>query len=74
MKIQDSYIVPVSFVFEGRFFIKADSIEQANEYAEKHCGLVLGGKIHSSLPEDSVDWDFPIHPEKEIHEYMIEKE
>jgi hypothetical protein len=34
----------------------------AAEYVEKHCGLVLGGTIHSSLPFDEVDWEFPIHP------------
>lgn len=60
------YTVPVKFVFEGRFFIKADNNEQAQEYVEKHCGLVIGGNIHSTLPDDDVNWDFPVHPEKII--------
>lgn len=60
------YTVPVKFVFEGQFFIKADSKEQAKEYADKHCGLVIGGDIHSSLPDEDVDWDFPVHPQKVI--------
>lgn len=60
------YTVPVKFVFEGQFFIKADSKEQAKEYAEKHCGLVIGGDIHSSLPDENVSWDFPVHPQKII--------
>jgi len=59
--------VEVSFVFKGKFLIKAESQEQANEYAEKHCGLVLGRDIHSSLPDEDVNWDFPTHPDKIIH-------
>lgn len=58
------YKVPLSFVFKGEFEITAGSQEQAEEYALKHCGLVIGGNIHSSLPDEWVDWDFPTHPEK----------
>lgn len=60
------YTVPVKFVFEGRFFIKADSKEQAKEYAHKHCGMVTSNGIHSTLPDEDVDWDFPVHPQKII--------
>jgi hypothetical protein len=58
------YEVPVSFVFTGTFKVKAENMQQAHEYVDKHCGLVLGGDIHSSLPEDVVDWDFDMNPEK----------
>ena len=58
------YTVPVRYVFRGEFKIQAASKAQAEEYAEKHCGLVLGGDIHSSLPDEMVNWDFPVHPEK----------
>ena len=58
------YAVKTRFVFEGCFLINAKNKMQAREYAEKHCGLVLGRDIHSSLPDDDVDWDFPVHPEK----------
>ena len=58
------YTVPVRYVFMGEFKIKASSKAQAEEYAEKHCGLVLGGDIHSSLPDEMVNWDFSVHPEK----------
>ena len=61
-----TYTVPVKFVFKGRFFIKAESKAQANELVEKHCGLVIGGNIHHTLPDEDVDWDFPVHPEKVI--------
>lgn len=60
------YTVPMKFVFSGEFYIKADSQEQAEEYAQKHCGLVIGGDIHSTLPDENVDWNFDVHPEKII--------
>lgn len=66
------YAVPTKFVFSGTFRIKAESQEQAEEYAEKHCGLVIGGDIHSSLPDEMVNWDFPVHPEKIIGHGKVE--
>ena len=57
------YAVPTKFVFSGTFRIKAESQEQAEKYVQEHCGLVLGGNIHSSLPDDEVDREFDIHPE-----------
>jgi hypothetical protein len=62
----ETYTVRTKFVFEGVFYIKAESKEQAREYVEKHCGLVIGGDIHSTLPADSVDWEFNVHPKKII--------
>lgn len=65
-KQKKTYTVPAKFIFTGEFYIKADNQEQAEEYALKHCGLVIGGDIHSSLPSDDVDWKFDVHPEKVI--------
>lgn len=61
-----TYRVKTQFVFEGEFEIRAKNREQAAEYVAKHCGLVIGGDIHSSLPDNMVDWDFPVHPNKKI--------
>ncbi len=58
--------IPLKFIFEGIFKIKAQSKEQAEEFVLKHCGLVIGGDIHSSLPDDEVDWKFSNHPEKKV--------
>lgn len=58
------YDVPTRFVFDGKFRIKANSQEQADDYVQKHCGLVLGGPIHTTLPDEDVDWEFNVHPEK----------
>lgn len=59
------YQVSVDFTFSGEFFIKAESREQAWEWVAKHCGMVKGS-VQSTLPDDSVDWEFPTHPEKKI--------
>lgn len=61
------YNVEMSFEFRGTFTVVAESPYQAREYIEKHCGLVIGGDIHSSLPDEDIGWDFPAHPEKRIH-------
>lgn len=60
------FSVRTRFVFDGSFVVKAENKTQAKEVVENHCGLVLGGTIHTSLPSDVVDWEFPIHPEKVI--------
>lgn len=60
------YSVKVSFVFEGTFLIKASNKAEAREYAEKHCGMTIERGIHSSLPDEDVNWDFPVHPAKNI--------
>jgi len=55
------YEVKTKYVFSGTFTIGADSAAQAKEYVENHCGLVMGGNIHTTL--DDCDWDFLTHPE-----------
>lgn len=61
-----TYQVKTRFTFEGTFVLVADDREMAKEYVMKHCGLVIGGDIHSSLDEDDVSWDFAVHPEKKV--------
>jgi hypothetical protein len=58
------YKIKTKFVFEGEFYISAENREQAKECVVKHCGLVLGGDIHSTLPDEIVSWNFNVHPEK----------
>jgi len=60
------YTVKTRFKFEGLFFVKAKNKMQAREYVNNHCGLVLNRGIHSSLSDEIVDWNFPVHPEKSI--------
>ena len=68
------YAVNVSYVFPGTFFITAHNKKEAQEYVENQCGLVMGGKIHTTLPDDVVGWDFPIHPEKVIGRILFKRE
>jgi len=68
------FVIKTQFIFEGKFYIKADDKAQAREYVEKHCGLVLNRGIHSTLPDDIVDWDFPYHPEKQTGRVTLMKE
>lgn len=64
MASKKQYTVKTKFVFEGEFYITAESKEQAKEYVIQHCGLCLGSDIHTSLPDDICDWKFNVHPDK----------
>jgi len=66
MAAEKRYAVRTRFAFDGLFLVSAVNEARAREYVEKHCGLVLGGNIHSTLSEEAVDWDFPVHPEKSV--------
>ena len=61
-----THIIKTQFVFAGCFKIKAITREEAKKIVKENCGLVMGGKIHTSLNEATVDWDFPIHPDTRI--------
>ena len=65
-KQMKQYTVTVRFTFEGTFKVKATNRMEACKHVEEDCGLVLGGNIHSTLPDEEVNWDFPIHPEKQL--------
>ncbi len=60
------FIVPVKFTFSGTFTIIAETKQEAISNVTKHCGLVIGGDIHSSLPSENIDWDFNVHPTKRL--------
>lgn len=58
--------IKTKFVFNGEFHVKAETKQEAREMIDKHCGLVLGGDIHSSLPDEDVNWEFFSNPQKII--------
>ncbi|GHU27807.1 hypothetical protein FACS1894172_02820 [Spirochaetia bacterium] len=68
------YAVKTHFTFSSTFFVKAASKMQAKEYVKKHCGLVIGGNIHSTLSDEAIDWDFPVHLDKIIAGYRTVNE
>ena len=60
------YRVRTQYVFEGVFDVVAESKEDARQKVLQDCGLVMGGSIHSTLPDDEINWAFDIHPNKQI--------
>ena len=44
----------------------AESKEEARQKVLQNCGLVMGGSIHSTLPDDEINWAFDKHPNKHI--------
>lgn len=54
------------YEFEGIYNIEADSADEARRIAERDCGLVLGGNIHTSNDEAVKHWEFNTHPETVI--------
>jgi len=66
MATKRNFRIKTQFIFTGYFDIKAESKAQAIEYIGKHCGLVIGGDIHSTLPSEDIDWEFDVHPIKKI--------
>ena len=64
------YKVRTQYIFEGVFDVVADSKEEARQKVLQNCGLVMGGSIHSTLPEDEINWVFDRHPNKRIDRIM----
>ncbi|ERJ99474.1 hypothetical protein HMPREF1218_1811 [Hoylesella pleuritidis F0068] len=60
------YRVRTRYIFEGVFELIAESKEDARQKILQNCGLVMGGSIHSTLPDDEINWAFDRHPNKRI--------
>ena len=60
------YRVQTQYIFEGVFDVVAESKEDARQKVLQDCELVMGGSIHSTLPDDEINWAFDRHPNKRI--------
>ena len=69
------YRVRTQYVFEGVFEVVAESREEARQKVIQNCGMVMGGNIHSTLPDEEVNfpsdalnnsWAFDKHPNTRI--------
>lgn len=60
------YRVRTQYIFEGVFEVVAESKEDARQKVLQNCGLVMGGSIHSTLPDDGINWAFNKHPNTRI--------
>ena len=68
------YRVRTQYIFEGVFEVVAESREDARQKVIQNCGLVMGGNIHSTLPDEEVNWAFPTHPEVRTGRITVQKE
>ena len=69
------YRVRTQYIFDGVFDVVAESKEDARQKVLQDCGLVMGGGIHSTLPDDEINfssnvlnnsWAFDKHPNTRI--------
>lgn len=60
------YRVQTQYIFEGVFEVVAESREEARQKVIQDCGLVMGGNVHSTLPDEEINWAFDIHPNQRI--------
>ena len=60
------YRVRTQYIFEGVFEVVAESMEEARQNVLQNCGVVMGGSIYSTLPNDEINWAFDRHPNKRI--------
>ena len=74
MKEKRIYRVQTQYIFEGVFEVLADSKEDARQKVLQDCGLVMGGSIHSTLPDEKINWAFSTHPEVKATRITIQKE
>jgi len=60
------YKVGVQYSLIGHYVIEADDMHEAYMKAMNDCGCVVSNGIHSSLPDDEVNWDFPVHTDEKV--------
>ena len=69
------YRVRTQYIFDGVFDVVAESKEDARQKILQNCGVVMGGSIHSTLPDDEINfssntlnnsWAFDRHSNKRI--------
>ena len=60
------YRVRTQYIFDGVFDVVAKNKEDARQKVLQNCGLVMGGSIHCTLPDDEINWTFDRHPNKRI--------
>ena len=69
------YRIRIRYIFEGVFEVVAENKEDARQKVLQNCGLVMGGSIHSTLPDDEINfssnalnnsWAFDKHPNTRI--------
>ena len=57
------YRVRTQYIFEGVFEVSAENREKAWQKVIQDCGMVMGGNVHSTLPDEEINWAFSTHPD-----------
>ena len=60
------YRVRTQYIFDGVFDVVAKNKEDARQKVIQDCGMVMGGNVHNTLPDDEINWAFDKHPNKRI--------
>lgn len=68
------YRVRTQYVFYGVFEVAAESREDARQKVIQDCGLVMGGNVHSTLPDKEINWLFSTHPEVRMGRITVQEE
>jgi hypothetical protein len=55
----EKYTIKTVSVFAGAFEVRAEGRLQATRIVNEDCGMVSGGKIHTTAGEAVTSWDFP---------------
>ena len=50
------YRVRTQYIFDGVFDVVAENKEDARQKVLQNCGLVIGGSIHSTLPDHEINF------------------
>ena len=74
MKKKKIYRVKTQYIFKGIFEVLAENKEDAQQKVLQDCGLVMGGRIHSTLPDEKINWAFSTHHEVKAMRVTIQKE
>ena len=68
------YRVRTQYIFEGVFEVVAESREEARQKVIQDCGMVMGENIHSTLPDEEINWAFSTHPEVRTGRITVQEE
>ena len=68
------YRVRTQYIFEGVFEVVTESREDARQKVIQDCGMVMGGSIHSTLPDEEINWAFSTHPDVRTGRITVQEE
>lgn len=67
------YSVTTRYTFEGTFKVMAENKEEARTKILKHCGMVIGSDIQTTLPDSEIDWMFRTHPSVSVSKVRLDE-